>query len=77
MKDNVKTKVKFLKDSEYIFAYFPELQHDENFNTCYAHIGQHSACCPSYADECETASQEESIELLNELNHIGYNLEVI
>lgn len=78
------TKVIFLvneRDGEHtdVFAYFPELNSDENgrFKTSYSHIGQHSACDPEYAKESRLATPEEYTELKNELEGIGYNLDVI
>jgi hypothetical protein len=52
-KDKNKTKVKFLyhENTEDLMAYFPEERYneDEKLFTCYAHIGQHSACHVDYA----------------------------
>lgn len=69
------TKVKFLieKDGEDVFAYFPEIIGDSKGNkTCYAHIGQHSACSPDYAKECKEALYSEYADLLKELIGQGY-----
>jgi len=68
------TKVKFLieKDGEGVFAYFPEMVHNGQYKTCYAHVGQHSACHPSYADECKEANYNEYADLLKELIGQGY-----
>lgn len=38
----------------------------------YAHVGQHSVCCTNYFNECEPATEEQYIPLLNELVDIGY-----
>lgn len=69
------TTVKFLheKDGLSIFAYFPELVHNGKYMTCYAHVGQHSACNPEYAAECKEASFNQYYELLRELIGQGYN----
>lgn len=76
-----KIKVKFLieKDSkEDVFAYFPyEIWDKQGNKTCYAHVGQHSACSPDYANECKIAPKNLFQPLLNELISIGYNLQVI
>jgi len=86
-KDTHKTKVLFLLEPKQddqprdIFAYFPEIYHNKMNNskmlTCYAHIGQHSACHQDYANECKPATPEQYKDLFNELEGIGYNLEVL
>lgn len=72
------TQVKFLieKDGEGVFAFFPteHFTHsttDGRF-TCYAHIGQHSACHIDYANECKEAQYNEYGGLLRELIGQGY-----
>ena len=69
------TKVKFLyeKDGEDVFAYFPKMVHHGEVMTCYAHIGQHSACHPDYAAKCKEAPINEYQDLLRELIGQGYN----
>ena len=74
------TKVLFLieKDSEDVFAYFPELAYTVNEGkvdlfTCYAPIGQHSACHIDYANECKEANFNQYWNLLKELIGQGYN----
>ena len=70
------TKVLFLieRDSEDVFAYFPELEHNGNeLRVSYSHIGQHSACHVDYARECKEATTNEYLRLLNELIGQGYN----
>ena len=55
-------------------AFFPE----EPFNpspyecTCYAHIGQHSSACTSYAAKLKPATLEQYAPLMRELESIGY-----
>jgi hypothetical protein len=56
-----------------VFAYFPEETHNGEFKTCYAHLGQHSACHPDYAKECKKATPEQYADLLRELKGQGYN----
>ena len=72
--------VKFLihKTSGELIAYFPRIVGDNSGNkTCYAHIGQHSACSPLYAKECRYAKKPEYEALYNELvNSVGYVLKV-
>ena len=92
MKDKYKTDVQFLvyKDDTEIFAYFPNEKYfgddtavardygfDLRMRTCYAHIGQHSACHPDYASECIEAPPEAYSDLKNELESIGYDLNVL
>jgi hypothetical protein len=56
-----------------VFAYFPTIQHNSKLNTCYAHIGQHSACDRDYANSCKQANFNEYYrDLLPELISIGY-----
>jgi hypothetical protein len=73
------TLVKFLieKDGEDAYAYFPQLNYNRHLfgsvqKTCYAHIGQHSACHWAYAQDCKKATPEQYADLLKELNQIGY-----
>lgn len=81
------TKVKFLidKDSDNeVFAFFPEMPYYTGGNkvtvnnwqtmkTSYSHIGRHSACIESYANECKDASQEQRKDLVLELIGHGYD----
>lgn len=79
-KDLEKTQVIFYKEENSVFAYFLNEEFDLQGNKmCYAHIGQHSACSPDYITEMQLvkASKEEYQGLLEELESIGYNLEVL
>lgn len=75
-----KTKVIFYyeKDSKEVFAFFP----DEKYNrepglfTCYAHIGQHSACSTEYTKECRLVNRADYLDLERELESLGYDLVV-
>jgi len=61
------------KDGNDVFAYFPHIKGDlKGNNTCYAHIGQHSACSPDYVKECKEANYSAYSDLLKELISIGY-----
>jgi hypothetical protein len=73
------TKVKFLyhEGNQDLMAYFPEEVWCDNTKTCYSHIGQHSACHPNYAKECREATMLEYLDLFNELQSIGYRLELV
>lgn len=89
-KDKHKTKVVFLletgngTDNETPFAFFPEehylpvrsQDHSVVF-TCYAHVGQHSACHIEYAQSCKLASPEQYKDLAAEMESLGYNLEIL
>lgn len=69
-------KVRFyVEPSGDVMAYFPTEQWGPNDGTftCYAHIGQHSACRPEYLKECRKAKPAEYSELLAELVSIGYD----
>jgi hypothetical protein len=85
-KDNFKTPVIFLmeqtdEENKQVFAYFPKMYHNKELYkttfTSYAHIGQHSACHLDYAKECTEATESEYKELFNELESIGYNLQIL
>lgn len=74
------TQVKFLydKDSKDVFAFFPTITYSVNEGkdglfSCYAPIGQHSACHIDYANECKEAPINEYIDLLRELIGQGYD----
>ena len=85
-KDATTTKVLFLMEKPEgnlpcnVFAFFPEERYNTIENgtfTCYAHIGQHSACHIDYAKQCEKATPEQYADLKKELESIGYVLEVL
>lgn len=78
----MKITVEFLiekDDIPTVFAYFPDSNWDDKgaYKTCYAHIGQHSACSTTYAEECVTALSEEYKELKRELEDWGYDLDIV
>ena len=85
----MKTRVKFLANERGnpdfgpdIFAFFPdepynELVYGDTILTSYSRIGQHSACHIDYANESREATLEEYISLKEELESIGYKLNVI
>jgi hypothetical protein len=79
MTDKHKTKVIFrkFKDGE-IIAIFPELQANENKQYCmsYLHVGQHGAADYCLINGLKPATPEEFASLKEELESIGYNLEV-
>ena len=57
-----------------VFAYFPDYAADRQGNyMSYAHIGQHSACSPAYAQESRPATEREYKELYDELKTM-YNI---
>lgn len=69
------TRVKFYieQDSQdEVFAYFPDLVWCDFTKTCYAHIGQHSACHPDYVKDCKEANLLQYLDLFNELQSVGY-----
>jgi len=81
--DNKKTKVVFLvhksdNDSSNVLAYFPDEPYDNYGNYMgYSHITQYGAVSPEYAKKCRLATQDEYEDLKNELEQIGYNLDVV
>lgn len=73
----VKTVFRKHPDGE-IIALFPEEKWNDEFITCYAHIGQHGGA--DYAWVVSTTKQATKAEykaLKSELENIGYELEVI
>ncbi len=78
-KDKNKTKVIFrkFKDGD-IIAVFPESSHKPHYTTgCYMHIGQHGDCDYNHiVKTCKLATEAEYKDLFNELESIGYNLDV-
>lgn len=77
-KDQHKTKVVFRKWKDgTIDAYFPELKEVDGLIVCYSHMGQHSAAnYHSCIQRTKPAKPEEYADLKNELEQIGYNLDV-
>lgn len=63
----------------HVFAFFPDMAfaQDNNIKTCYAHIGQHSACHVDYASACKEAKYNEYSDLLKELIGQGYKVQVL
>ncbi len=87
---NMKTDVKFLIEQQEgdfpctVFAYFPNERFYHNSHpeykttfSCYAHLGQHSACHKDYAKKCKQATKLEYADLKAELESIGYNLNIL
>lgn len=76
--DNYKTTVIFRKEKDgEILALFPyDIWYSSDVMS-YAHVGQHSgACYNGTIRETKPASREDYTDLLNELQQIGYNLEI-
>ena len=72
--ESTKTDVVFYIDTDGdVFAYFPNDDADDKGNkTCYAHVGQHSACSPDYVKKLKKATPEEYASLQKELVGQGY-----
>jgi hypothetical protein len=79
-KDTHKTEVIFrkFKSDGSIIALFPYIINDNQGNILsYMHIGQHgSADCFCLTDVTTLAKEEDYRDIYNELNSIGYNLEI-
>lgn len=60
----------FKKDKGEVFAVFPYMKWDDDNITCYAHIGQHSACSWNYPYGLKNARPSEYAELLKEIKGI-------
>lgn len=69
------------ENTQQVFAFFPNYFYNKELYkttfTSYAHIGQHSACHIDYAKECKPANIEQYQALKNELESIGYKLNVL
>lgn len=86
MKDQ-KTKVRFLIEDQYqtkdrrtvveVLAVFPDTYEKSGFLMCYARLGQHSYAHTDYLKGLKPATKEQYKELKNELETIGYNLEIL
>lgn len=74
----MKTNVIFKKwEDGQIIALFPNDSFDLDGNiTSYMHIGQHSGASPDLLFELESASPEEYKDLKEELESIGYKLNI-
>ena len=78
-KDTEKTNVIFYYDkgSKDVFAYFPDMVEGWKTRLSYAHIGQHSQCSIEYVKRLKKATKTDYIGLYNELESIGYNLNIL
>jgi hypothetical protein len=78
-KDDYKTRVIFLleKDPAGILAVFPDKLEGVVKRECYSHIGQHGSASDEYWMELKPASKEQYRDLKEELESIGYDLELI
>ena len=74
-----KTDVIFRKDKDGVFALFPYLVATVDGKvTAYAHLGQHFAADYNHCIiTSKPAKPEEYVDLMAELEQIGYNLRVI
>lgn len=62
------------------YAFFPNELYtigNDDLKTSYSHIGQHSSCHIDYAKESRLATVEEYTPLKEELESIGYVLNII
>lgn len=65
-------------DTPTVYAFFPkEVYLPPKKYLSYAHIGQHGGCSIVYARKCKKATPEQYADLKNELESIGYNLNII
>ena len=78
MKKDVEiTQVQFRKFKGEIIAVFPYEIFRGTLVNSYAHLGQHSGCMANINNVSKPATEQEYKPLLNELESIGYNLQVI
>lgn len=78
-KDTYKTRVQFLYHdaNEDLFAFFVDEIETTRTRLGYSHIGQHTQVSTIYATEAREATHEEYKALKQELEGLGYNLDVI
>lgn len=79
LKDNYKTKVIFRKFKDNaIIALFPEDASRINYTIGdYMHVGQHGQCNYNFiVKQTKLATEAEYKDLFNELESIGYNLNI-
>ena len=78
-KDTNITKVTFYfnKKNNDLFAFFPETTNGTVFGQSYSKIGQHSDCHILYVQDSILAKPKDYLSLYQELESIGYNLEVV
>lgn len=62
-----------------VFGQYASMDSGEIHFDCYVHIGQHSTCSQSFlAQKCKKITEKEQYqELFNELEQIGYKLNVV
>ena len=78
MKKDVEiTQVQFRKFKGEIIAVFPYEVWNSTDVASYMHVGQHSGCYWGINYYSKPATEQEYKPLLNELESIGYNLQVI
>lgn len=83
-KDKFETDVIFFnsKDHRSIIAYFPNENWNEDlygtrYKVSYEHVGQHGSCDSEYVKDLDVASKEECADLREELESIGYHLNIL
>jgi len=66
----------FRKSEGEVTAVFPTFDEGNGLVACYAHIGQHGACCRGWYASTKAAKPSEYADLLAELRSIGYRPKV-
>lgn len=76
-----RTKVIFYIEDNTTLAVFPNEKYNPHFDgnlvVCYSRTGQHSALDPTYLQQCKLATTLEYNSLQQELESIGYNLDIV
>jgi hypothetical protein len=75
MKTNIDVKFVFTKEFNEVTAVF--INKYTEFLDCYSHIGQHSLCSKDWVFNQKPATKKQYQNLLNELQNIGYNVNVL
>lgn len=76
-KDTIKTKVIFRKFADgQIIALFPEMPEGFLIGS-YMHVGQHGTASKGIVQTTKLATPEECTDLFNEIESIGYDLQIV
>ena len=77
MNEKVDIRFYYHSDNNDLFAFFPNVKETRNSYLCYSHIGQHATCTYGYVLDCREATKDEYKSLVNELESLGYNLNIL
>lgn len=76
MNRKTKTRVIFKMSEDECVAFLLDCPANPGFMLSYMHIGQHGEASIAFYKECKPATKEEYRDLYNELESIGYHLDI-